>query len=91
MKTTLMMTTCFGRRRATTAVISLEDASRVFAELRDRDDTPSSRASDGVVKDLDGRVVAIVSYNGRVWGPDGWRPGATPLVEASQGSSEGGT
>jgi len=91
MKTTLMMTTRFGRRRATTPVASLEDASRVYAELRDRDNTPSSKAQDGIVKDLDGRVVAIVSYNGRVWGPDGWRPGATPLVEAVRCSTEGGT
>lgn len=76
------LTTRFGRRRATTAVTSLEDASRVFAELRDRYDTPSSKADDGVVKDRDGHTVAIVSYNARVWGPEGWRPGTSPLVEA---------
>jgi hypothetical protein len=82
MNAPLTLTTRFGRHRATTAVTSLEDASRVFAELRDRHETPSSRAADGVVTDRDGRTVAIVTYNGRVWGPDGWRPGAMPLVEA---------
>jgi hypothetical protein len=76
------LTTCFGRGRATTAVATLEDASRVFAELRDRSGVPSSRARDGIVKARNGRVVAIVSYNGRVWGPNGWRVGATPLLEA---------
>lgn len=85
------LTTRFGRHRATTAVTSLEDASRVFADLRDRHESPSSRADDGVVKELDGRTVAIVSYNGRVWGAEGWRPGASPLVEAIRSSSEGGT
>jgi hypothetical protein len=78
----LALTTCFGRRRATTPVATLDDASRVFAELRDRSAVPSSRAKDGVVRDRDSRVVAIVSYNGRVWGPEGWRAGAASLLEA---------
>lgn len=87
----LTLSTRFGRRRATTKVASLEDASRVYAELRDRDGTPSSRSADGIVKDREGRVVAIVSYNGRVWGPEGWRPGAKPLVEAHDRVASGGS
>lgn len=29
-----------------------------------------------------GQVVAFVSFNGRVWGPNGYRKGDQPLMEA---------
>ena len=39
--------------------------------------------SGGQVRDHTGALVAQVGYNGRVWGPQEWQPGATPLWEPS--------
>jgi len=35
----------------------------------------------GNIKDVAGRIVARVSYNGKVWGPEPWRTGAIPLFD----------
>ena len=80
--TALSLETRFGRRRAITSVTTLEDASRIFAIERDRSGMASSRSQDGIVRDQAGTVIAIVTYNARVWGPRGWQPGTKPLVEA---------
>lgn len=37
----------------------------------------------GDVQDGHGRIVARVSYNGTVWGPEPWRSGAVPLYDPS--------
>ena len=39
--------------------------------------------SGGQVYDDAGKLIARVSYNGRVWPPDSWKPGMMPLWEAT--------
>jgi hypothetical protein len=68
-------------------VQSLEDASREVQRYIGRgiNARPGSsiRFKDfGLVTDGD-VPVARVSYNGRVWSPEPWRPGMVPLQEAA--------
>lgn len=72
-------------------VASLEDASRVLRRHVMHVDhrTGNGGASHclahfGDVLDGDGKMVAHVSYKGRVWGPGGYKPGAVPLMEAAR-------
>jgi len=70
-----------GRRGAPLCakVADLAEASRLVRAYIEEHDLPSSRWSGGSVMD-GGLVVARVSYNGRVWPPEPWRPGIEPLI-----------
>lgn len=67
----------FGRR--VVRVSSYAEASAAYAEARDASGLGGSRWPEGVIT-RDGVVVARVSYNAKVWGPEPWAPGPkTPL------------
>ena len=73
----MMLTLKFGRR--VIPVANLEAASTVYGIHRDRSTSGASRFPAGFITDTDGKVVARVSYNGNVWEPGEWKPGAVPL------------
>jgi hypothetical protein len=67
-----------GGRRKLVEVASLQEASRAVREYIEADGLGSSAWEGGEV--TEGRkVVARVSYNGRVWPPGGCRAGVEPL------------
>lgn len=64
--------------------------ARDFAEASERcrayiaeHDLGAGNWSGGDVRDHTGALVARVSYNGRVWPPEEWRPGLETLWEPS--------
>ena len=60
----------FGRKRF--QVDSLRDASDKWTDFRDRTGGGVSEVGNGVeVHDEAGKLVGSVSYNGRIWLPDG--------------------
>ena len=59
---------------------SLEEASLTVRTYLDARGLGASEFRGGEVW-RHGEVVARVSYNGRVWGPDGWTPGTAPLFD----------
>jgi hypothetical protein len=61
-------------------------ASRLYGERRDDSGEGASTFHDGEVVDDAGRVVARISYNGRVWAPGAYDPAATPLWDNGTGS-----
>src|SRR5688572_7788758 len=71
------LTLTIGRRSF--PVANLADASARYQRFRGS--KLSSRVPDGFVTDASGTRVARVSYNGRVWAPDPWQPGAEPILE----------
>lgn len=82
------LTMQIGRR--TYPVASLAEASRQFCEARDRAVARgaggSRRTPTPLLFDGDGKQVAHISYNGRVWAghPRDWQPGRTPLVDPTR-------
>ena len=68
----------------TLRVDSLEDASRQYQIAHDASGLGVSQWPNGTVYDS-GRIVAHVSYNGRVWAqsPNEWTPDAAPIMEAA--------
>lgn len=62
-----------------TEVAHLADASAVYSRYRDASGLGASALPDGKVY-IGGRMVARVSYNGNVWRPEPWQPGAQPLL-----------
>ena len=58
-----------GRKAVT--VTSLRQASDVWCAYRDALDLGSSDSPLVTVADASGKTVARISYNGRVWAPDG--------------------
>ncbi|MCI0410683.1 MAG: hypothetical protein L0191_19345 [Acidobacteria bacterium] len=62
-------------------VKTIEEASVIFCAIRDRLGAGSSEISDALIRNEQQRVVAYVSYNGRVWwgSPGHWKPGAKPI------------
>lgn len=66
-------------------VRDLSDASCVYQMERDESGEGGSTFGPGSVS-LNGQLVAIVSYNGRVWAaadyPNNTAPGVRPLLEA---------
>lgn len=65
----------------TYSVASIQDAARKWDEFRFAAacaGAGSSQVGNGVsVRDARGKIVARVSYNGRIWNPNG-----TPMLEA---------
>jgi len=60
-----------GRARRAVEVASLAEASRVYAELRDRSGLGASCMPEGRIHDAQtGTLVARLSYNGRAWDHD---------------------
>lgn len=69
------------RGRERFQVDSLEDASRKWDRFRDATGAGASEiGATATIVDQDGREVAMISYNGKVWPPGGWKPGVKPLV-----------
>mgnify|MGYP003331284212 CR=1 FL=1 len=68
-----------GRRRY--QVDSLRQASDMYCAARDASGMGASRVPEAMVLDAGGTPVARISYNGRVWPPEPWRPGMQPLLD----------
>ena len=64
-------------------VASLAEASAMFIAARDRAGTGGRDTPTPLLFDREGRQIAYVSYNGRVWAgtPRDWKPGHRPLVD----------
>ncbi len=65
--------------RLSREVATLQEASVRYESERDASGEGASTFPDGDVLDPDGRTIARVSYNGRVWPPGPYDPAATPL------------
>lgn len=66
----LVLFVTFGAKKY--EVRSLEDAAVKWSGYRDRTGAGVSEIGNGVeVRDEAGRLAGTVSYNGRIWGPDG--------------------
>jgi hypothetical protein len=64
--------------RASFEVSTFEEASQIYAQIRDASLEGASTFPDGII--LDGtRTVARVSYNAKVWPPAKWSEGHMPL------------
>ncbi len=61
--------------RATLKVASFNEASRLYARYRDASLFPDGRILDGT------RIIARVSYNGKVWPPAPCREDQEPLFD----------
>lgn len=48
---------------------SLEECSKLYQNIRDRSNLGASSFADGNVL-CDGKIVARISYNGRIWSPE---------------------
>jgi len=53
-------------------VENMVDASKKYEVIRDRSGLGGSQLSDGVVRDGEGKVIARVSYNAKVWTTEEW-------------------
>lgn len=62
---------------------SFEEASRIYSALRDESGEGYRTWPEGYIADY-GVNVARLSYNGRVWPMDEWKPGMKPLQEAAR-------
>lgn len=76
-----LIVSCAGRRFP---VASFEDASRLFCATRDRLGVGASQTPRTLILDGSGKVVAHVSYNGRVWPGEHWTAGDVPLFDPIQ-------
>lgn len=65
--------------RLSREVATLQEASVRYEAVRDESGEGASTFPDGDVLDADGRSIARISYNGRVWPPGPYDPAATPL------------
>lgn len=63
-------------------ITSLEDCQRAYIEARTTAALGASQFGSGEVFDQMGQHVANISYNGRLWPAEPWRPGIEPLAEA---------
>lgn len=55
---------------------------RAYIDQRDRSGEGASTFAQGAIYDETGQLVARVSYNGRLWDAEAWKPGQVPLLEA---------
>lgn len=65
-------------------VKTFEEASKKYSFAREETQLGSSQLPQAELVDESGKVVAFVSYNGRVWAGDKYKPGQTPLYDPSQ-------
>lgn len=70
-----------GRKRY--LVPSLEMASAMYSAARDKSGLGASKFREGRIVDVNGNLIARISYNGRVWPAEQWFVGQQPLVEAA--------
>ncbi len=68
-----------GRRRY--QVADLRQASEMYCAARDASGFGASAVPDGRIVTASGRLVARISYNGRVWPPEPWHAGQRPLFD----------
>lgn len=54
-------------RRSTHPVKSYAEASAIYCAVRDESEEGVSTFPGGVIKDVDNKTIANISYNGRVW------------------------
>lgn len=62
-------------------VDSFAQASQMFCIARDKAGEGASTVPTPPIVDTTGKIIAHVSYNGRVWSGDAWVPGATALYD----------
>lgn len=67
--------------RETLIALDLHHASDLYCEERDASGEGASTFPPGRVFDTEGRKVAKISYNGRVWPPARWHEGQRPLID----------
>lgn len=67
-------------RRPEMSAANFADASAKYSEVRDASGEGGSTFRDGVVIQ-DGKPVARISYNGRIWPLGEWVPGDKPLFD----------
>lgn len=60
-------------------VRNYQEASDLYSERRDLSGEGASTFNDGQICNAKGDRIARVSYNGRIWGIDDWKPGREPL------------
>ncbi|WP_242496020.1 hypothetical protein [Sphingobium cupriresistens] len=60
------------------------EASRLYCQRRELSDEGASRFPEAHLM-LAGKVVARISYNGRIWLPGIWRPGDAPIYDNQHG------
>lgn len=69
-------------------VSSLTEASDLYCRVRDTLDRVSAhgyaKMPDGFIWQ-DGHVIARISYNGKVWPNQDWKPGQVPLLNPYEG------
>ena len=87
----------FGGRRHLLVVQDLAEASRIYREVccarLDSTGQGATGMPEGRVYDTTGakpKVVARVSWNGRVWPNKTWKPGVEPLFDPYAKTTEGG-
>lgn len=68
-------------RRKRYQVASLEQASQMYCKARDASGFGASKVPEGVIVTADGRKVARISYNGRVWPAEDWHPEMKPIFD----------
>ena len=73
-----------GRRRY--QVADFKQASEMFCAVRDHNERAyghggASKTPDLMIVTAEGRTVARISYNGRVWPPQEWTPEQKPLYD----------
>jgi hypothetical protein len=62
-------------------VQSLAQASAMYCAARDTHGEGASCTPEALIMTADGRKIGHISYNGRVWPPQDWQPGMTPLYD----------
>lgn len=67
-------------RRLSVDVASLAEASDRYCAERDESGEGASTFPDGRIME-NGTLKARISYNGRVWAPEPWASGDTPLFD----------
>lgn len=67
-------------RRKPVEVADFAEASRLYAEARDKSGQGASRFPEGAIIE-GGEVIARLSYNAKVWAPGPWKSGAEPLFD----------
>lgn len=61
-------------------VQSVEDAAAKWSQYRDRTEAGCSEIGNGGIVREDGKIVARVSYNGRIWNAKGDAPYVRPQI-----------
>lgn len=68
-------------RKQTFFVKDFAEASAIFDGLRDESGEGGSTFGEGRIYDDAGKMIARISYNGRVWKAGPWKDGDVPLYD----------